>query len=376
MYLANVCSSIVIGFGVTLSLATLILREHQSTKLRSVFTGYLNAETSLGIVSPPLKKNGILFFPRPSFPKIKGSTIEPLEFLSFEFGGEKCKSPVVWPVLRYHSKDFYNGEDVGRIDWSRTLAVPTRTDQSVTVKLFYVAFKGFTGIEIPAEYEECMLGYRRIEGAGRPKLLLTAVVPSAGDYGELFQRLAFGNEFHSSIPRMEHSVNLSNQSRKIDTMNLTKGDMAFISPIVHFNHSNIDVKGYALAPMDPNVNPMLDRSRSLGAKAWHEDISVSEIDTDLFYTRPLRLTSGSAVIVHGTLAAGGITIGLTKASRSAGEVTITTPGRFSIRLPINASGEYIVGISNHMSWYTSLENRSKIEHLAISDPSINIEMSQ
>jgi hypothetical protein len=84
--------------------------------------------------------------------------------------------------------------------------------------------------------------------------------------------------------------------------------------------------------------------------------------------RPRALRKGSYVMLQGQLFAGGFTAGLTDGAHNAGTVSVTTPGRFTIYLPVLRDGVYILGVANKLMGYTSLENRFVIRKAVVGEP--------
>lgn len=352
--------SVLLVVGGELALKGLLVpvRKIQQASLSHRFQQYLSAETENNPLQDGVERGDKVFIPRPAEESGTVGAQDKPEFLSAEFGGEKCSADIIWPVLRYRDRKYWASQDGGRLDWSRTLKVPTRTEKSKSVKLFFYAFKGFLGLEVPQAERNCLQSFKRIKPDALPDLLLTAIVPTGGDFGQLFASLMFGQSSYTLQPRPISAA-------KAVKAEISPAELEFRANIVKVADGELRVQGYAAPPVDPNVFPTDDRSRSRLNGVWHPDVSISQIDTDLFYTKPISLTRGVQVEVDGELAVGGITLGLTRGGVSEGEVTITTPGRFKAIFPIFSSGEYRLGAANNLSWYTSLENRTEIHSIRV-----------
>lgn len=330
-----------------------LLRQHQSNVLSGLFQGYQAAETD-DISVPPRDVDGtIVLTPRPVPITPNAATPGRAEFLVADFGGTGCQSPAVYPVLRYLPA--VEGQGVGqRWDWSRSLAVAPPQHGAGRVQLFFPAWDRFSGIELPTTQAACLHSLRRVKDPSRHPILMTALVPSERP---LYQRLEAleGDGFYSPA---EHARMPGNrQSPDATSSAITWADFEFRAPIVREERGAWVVSGYAQPPVDAQALPRRDRSRSSLASAWTEDVNVAEVDTDLLRGRERTLKKGDWVRVEGELYTGGVTIGLVRAGHSAGASSVTSRGPFVVVLPVPEDGNYVFGLANKVSLFTSIENR-------------------
>jgi hypothetical protein len=84
---------------------------------------------------------------------------------------------------------------------------------------------------------------------------------------------------------------------------------------------------------------------------------VGVVDTDLLKTKEVHLSRKSYFVAQGVMYAGGATLGLIEDGRTAGDISISSRGPFTVVIEVPEDGDFSLGISNDLDGYTSLENR-------------------
>ena len=285
------------------------------------------------------------------------------QFMIAEFGGKTCSYSTLWPVIRYVSIEM---DYLKRFDWSRTLRVDLHGNPPST-KVYFPTWQGFQGIEFPPKQSHCFLSLNRVINPELVSIPLTATLPSP--LSTPYQQLEILNAHRllwGTFPSSENWEVLLRQG----IFNLIKQDeIIYQASIVERDHEGWLVNGYAQPPVDPHMFIHHDRTRSRLGSIWAADISPSQVDTDLLFTKVKPHKKGELLIVQGTLYTGGLSVGLIHEGQSAGSVPVTSPGDFTLLIRVQEQGDYSVGIANNLSWYNFPETRFIITKAGWLEPS-------
>ncbi len=341
-------------------LALMTARRYQTGAVDALLRDYARAEVASSAGEGKWRQlpGGTALFPRPILSTETVGGFRGAEFFRADFTREGCPESTLWPVLRYSTS-----VAGANSDWSRTFRV-SMADSSPTAAYFFPAWEWFAGIELPQDQSRCLRSLRRVRNPSRFPFLLSAQVPPAP--GPLYQRV------EDWEPNRARSALGEDPARRtgptVREAAIGPDEVAPRSSIVRPSGQGWTVEGYATPGVDIYLTPQRNRSRSRLARAWAQDVSISEVDTDLMIARPRALRKGSYVMLQGQLFAGGFTAGLTDGAHNAGTVSVTTPGRFTIYLPVLRDGVYILGVANKLMGYTSLENRFVIRKAVVGEP--------
>jgi len=345
---------------VLLLVPLLALRHYQSWHVRNLLQEYAAAERQrLPRVEVPLGNSNVLVMSPGEFVPMSQHAVG-VEFLLMEFSPRDCDYSTVWPILRYAREP-----GSGRPGFSRTLSVDIGRRQQRVTQLVFPAISyndgqesvHFTGLELTKAQARCLRGMYRITNTRKFPLLLTAVIPPATGRSPLYQTIGVLEATGVyTVPRnMPSSVIAAVLARPVTTPRRSEVDV--LSDIAHIDGDQWGIRGYAIPQSDPYNFPARDRSHSLLASAFHADVSVGVVDTDLLKTKEVHLSRKSYFVAQGVMYAGGATLGLIKDGRTAGDISISSRGPFTVVIEVPEDGDFSLGISNDLDGYTSLENR-------------------
>lgn len=350
---------------VTLSvpLCMVAIRHYQNHHLTYLFQTYLKAPKSPPQSRAASLEGGIVSVARPPKDTVREHSIEGAEFLVAEFGGSRCGYSTLWPTLRYRAQP----ETRSRLDWSRVIRVSVPPGGSGRVQYFFPAFENFVGIELPEEQAECLMGISRILNPSELPVFVTGEVPPAEP--GLFARLDTWerSRIRSSSGRSVSRKEIHEWGKR--EVSLSPSDVRFQAPMVTTEGPTWVIRGIAVPPEYPLSFPIYGRkTQSRLASIWVPAAEVARVDSDLLIAKTRQVKKGSQLLIQGSLAIGGLTLGLTKNGRPAGIVEITVPGEFTAVLEVESDGAYEFGIANNLSYYEPIENRATVSKIAWIDP--------
>lgn len=339
-------------------------RAYQSKRVEHIVKSYTEAEVeSLPLLKLPAGKGKVLVTsPRLAKPP-KGALA--VDFLAAEFV-RKDGQPTVWPTLWYEKKT----KGPGRPGFSRALQIELPRHGARRVFFPAINYRSsmlggttrFKGIMLSAAEAGTLKTLKRIKDTSALPMLLTITIPPSGGRSALAQHITRwereGLYTVPEVPKLEADSLLQRPYRP-----LTSRDVVFKAAIVRLNGRGLVVSGYANPQRDPYNRPILDRSRSRLAGVIGGAVSVGVIDTDLLFTRPVKLKQGAYFIASGVCRIGGVTFGLVSDGQMAGQVSVTSPGPFRVVIKVPRSGNYSLGMANNLDGYTSLENRLTVDRL-------------
>jgi hypothetical protein len=154
-------------------------------------------------------------------------------------------------------------------------------------------------------------------------------------------------------------VNLLEKILHANISPLSHSDVDFKADIVKLDANKWSIRGYAAYPC---ADGKCQNEKRLAPKVSAVDYII-EVDTDLVRTKKIKQLKGNYFIAQGKLYAGGVTFGLIKDGMTAGTITITKHGPFTVIIEVPEDGLYWVGIANELDWFTSLENRFEMNRI-------------
>ena len=343
--------------GVLLAAGLLHLtRQYQVVVLNKLFQQYTDSPMEeLSFVRLKKKSNRVLL----KIPDLQGSRPE---FLAVTIQWKDSQYDAIHLVLRY--KDGNTKQALGtpakidwfRRDWSRTvnlfrpLGIP-----APQTRLYFTAWPPFEGIEVVTDQSEMVQSIHRVKNPEKLPALLTVCLPATPSGVPLYQRLELETDGLYVYP---YGITGATASQLITSCReeIASQEIAYHHHILRVGANSWIVKGYAQPGVDVNSQPTRDRSLSSVSKVFAADVSVNQIDTDLLITKPKFIPKGSYFLANGNLLSGGLSLGLIRNGNNAGSFEITRKGSFTAIIKVSEDGRYSVGVTNHLQWYSSLEN--------------------
>lgn len=346
------------------------LRYYQNLHINKLLKQYDNVSLEPVAFTKKALANGNILFSIPFNQKDNLSNNVAVDYIVADFSNEHCRYNTIWPFLRYQ---LGNPDHPPGLDFSRLIKIDIDQSNVTDSRLIFpilattlttvehgtnrnIIFSSrFAGIELPSSEASCLAKIYRIKDAGKLPLLLT-IIP--GSREPKYQR--FGQETSSiyTVPS-NPEVNLLEKILHANISPLSHSDIDFKADIVKFNANKWDIRGYAAYPC---ADSKCQNEKRLAQKVSAVDYST-DVNTDLVRTKKIKQTKGNYFMAQGKLYAGGVTFGLIKDDRTAGTITITKHGPFTVIIEVPEDGLYWVGIANELDWFTSLENRFEMNKI-------------
>ena len=358
------------------------LRYYQNLHINKLLQQYENVSLETVAFTKKVLANGNVLFSIPFNQKKNLSNNVAVDYIAADFSNEHCRYNTIWPVLRYQ---LGNPNLPPSLDFSRLIKIDIDQSNVTDSRLIFPVFATtlttlehgtgrniifstrFAGIEMSPAKASCIGRIYRIKEASKLPLLLT-IIPGKPDM--LYQHL---NQEISRIYTVPSHLDDNHLTRllKASISPLSLSDVDFKADIVKFNANKWDIRGYAAYPCEDDTRILLKNlcqaEKRLAKTAFAVDYSL-DVNTDLLWTKKIKQIKGDYLMVRGDLYAGGVTFGLVKDDRTAGAVTITSPGPFTVIIEVPEDGFYSVGIANELNWCTSLENRFVIHRIGWVEP--------
>jgi hypothetical protein len=346
------------------------LRYYQNLHINKLLKQYDNVSLEPVTFTKKALANGNILFSIPFNQKDNLSNNVAVDYIAADFSNEHCRYNTIWPFLRYQlgNPDHPPGLDFSRlikIDMDQSnindsrlifpILATTLTTMEPGTNRNIVFSSRFAGIELPSPEASCVGKIYRIKDADKLPLLLT-IIP--GSREPQYQR--FGQEMSSIYTVPSHpGADLLEKILQANISPLSHSDVDFKADIVKFNANKWDIRGYVAYPC---ADGKCQKEKRLAQKVSAVNYSI-EVDTDLVRTKKIKQVKGNYFMAQGKLYAGGVTFGLVKDDRTAGTITITKHGPFTVIIEVPEDGLYWVGIANELDWFTSLENRFEMNRI-------------